>query len=118
MRILTTMILIAMCVESRVSYAVDAAILADYNRQVVTQVCKGKTDWLRCYGIDPLTCETHSEKIIDGCLKIHVFDRKTPVQNEAEIQIISQQLYTCIRGSFSQKFDVKRKDSPECQGLE
>jgi len=56
--------------------------------------------------------------IIHGCLRTHVFSRTAPVQSEAEIQNVSQQLYGCIRSSFSQKFDVQKKDSPECKGLE
>jgi len=111
-------ILMAMCASSQLCYALDEAILADYNRQVVAQICKGNTNWLRCYGIDPLTCEGQSEKIIRACMQTHVFSRITAVKSEAEVHMISQQLYSCIRSSFSQKFDVQKKDSPECKGLE
>lgn len=111
-------ILLAMCASSHLCYALDESILTDYNRQVVAQICKGNTNWLRCYGIDPMTCEGQSEKIIRACMQTHVFSRITAVKSEAEVQIISQQLYSCIRSSFSQKFDVQKKDSPECQGLE
>jgi hypothetical protein len=51
-------------------------------------------------------------------METHVFSRIQSVRSEAEVHIISQQLYSCIRSSFSQKFDSQKKDSPECKGLE
>ena len=118
MKILLKAILVAICMSSHLCYAFDESVLADYNRQVAAQICNGNTNWLRCYGIDPLTCEGQSEKIIRACMQTHVFSSIAAVKSEAEVQIISQQLYSCIRSSFSQTFDVQKKDSPECQGLE
>ena len=118
MKVFLTVLLMTLCIGSRECIALDAATLTDYTRQVTSQICKGNTSWLRCYGIDPLNCEHKSEMIIHGCLRTYVLGRTTPVQNEAEIQNVSQQLYGCIRSSFSQKFDVQKKDSPECKGLE
>jgi hypothetical protein len=117
-KILLKATLVALCATSQLSYALDEAVLADYNRQVSAQICKGDTNWLRCYGLDPLTCEGQSEKIIRDCMETHVFSRIQSVRSEAEVHIISQQLYSCIRSSFSQKFDSQKKDSPECKGLE
>ena len=118
MRTLLKAALAAICATSQLSYALDEAVLSDYNRQVSAQICKGNTNWLRCYGLDPLTCESQSEKIVRDCIETHVFSRIQSVQSEAEVRIISQQLYSCIRSSFSRKFDVTKKDSPECTGLE
>ncbi len=118
MKILLQITALVMCFSSQVCYAVDEAILAEYSRKVAAQVCTGNTDWLRCYGLDPLNCQSHSQDIIDQCMQEHVLNRDEPVQFEAEVHIISQQLHTCIRGSFSQKFDSQKKDSPECKGLE
>lgn len=118
MKAFINVLLIALCAISQLCHALDESVLADYNRQVATQICKGNTNWLRCYGIDPLTCESQSEKIIRACMQTHVFSRIAAVKSEAEVHIISQQLYSCIRSSFSQTFDVKKKDSPECEGLE
>ncbi len=118
MKVFLTVLLMALCIGSRECSALDAATLTDYTRQVASQICKGNTSWLRCYGIDPLNCENKSETIIHGCLRTYVFSRTTPVKSEAEVQTVSQQVYGCIRTSFSEKFDVQKKDSPECKDLE
>jgi hypothetical protein len=110
--------ILVICTTPQLCHALDAAILANYNHQVTAQICKGNTNWLRCYGIDPLNCEGQSERIVDDCLQTHVFSTLTSVKSDAEVNTISQKLYSCIRSSFTKKFDAQKKDSPECQGLE
>ena len=112
------LLMLAMCVTTHSCFALDEAILKDYTRKVAGKICKGNTDWLRCYNLDPLSCESQSEDIISQCMKKHVFSRAQPVQTEAEVRIASDQVLSCIRTTFSQKLDAQKKDSPECRGLE
>jgi hypothetical protein len=115
---MSLLVVMALHIPSHSCFALDAAILTEYTHKVASKICKGNTDWMRCYNLDPLSCESQSEAIIGTCMKEHVFTRTQPVQTEADVRIVSDQVFSCIRTTFSHKFDARKKDSPECRGLE
>ena len=118
MRDLLKIFMITVCLVPQLSFALDETILATYNRKVVEKMCSGKRDWLRCYGIDPLTCEGVNGAIVEHCAQEHIYRRAQPVRDESEVREVSEQLLDCIRTSFHKKFDAQKKDTPECRSVE
>lgn len=117
MKALLKLIALMALFMSHVSFALDREIIATYNRKVVEQICGGSGDWLRCYGIDPLTCERVNGAIVEGCTQEHIFRRSEPVRSESDVQAVSDQLHNCIVTTFRAKYGAQKKNSPECQGI-
>ncbi len=118
MRTWTKLLIVMTCLAPQLSFGLDEAMLASYSRKVVEQICSGKRDWLRCYGVDPLTCEGVNGVIVEQCVQEHIYRRVQPVRDQSEVREVSEQLYTCIRTSFHKKFDAQKKDTPECRSVE
>ena len=97
--------------------AVDSQLVEQYSQKVVELICNGDTQWLRCFNMDPLNCNSVSERIVDSCVREHVLARTQPVTQQSEVYAVSQQIHTCIQNAFRGKLDSKRRDAPECKDL-
>jgi len=95
------------------AHCLDQDMAAQYKGSIVDAICKDGGMWLKCYKLEPLKCPTLSRGFVDACFDKLVVQRNSPVANEAEVQVVSDNILGCIRSSFKARYGDKR-EIPEC----
>jgi hypothetical protein len=98
------------------AHGVDADMAGRYKGSVVDAICKDGGAWMKCYKLDPLQCSKLSGAFVDACFDKLVAQRTNPVANEAEVQVVSDNILSCIRSSFKARYGEKR-DTQECANV-
>lgn len=110
------LVMVVAYLEAPNAYAVDQDMAARYKGSVVDAICNDGGVWMKCYKLDPLTCSKLSRGLVDTCFDKLVERRTSPVSDEAEVRVVSDNILACIRSSFKDRYGEKR-DTQECANV-
>lgn len=96
------------------AFAANAQALETFKRQAVSKMCAGGGDWLRCFSIDPLQCESISSRLLDDCVNSEAALRPGATDGGQDASVIAQSLFTCLRTKFIASHGAKKVGSDEC----
>ena len=82
----------------------DEKIVAEFGQQVVRAMCADGGAWLEPYKLQRASCSSISQSLLDPCMSQALQGKTVPLKSEAELQQVSQSLYTCMKGSFLAKY--------------
>jgi hypothetical protein len=102
---------------STLAHCLDATLAAKYQSALVKGVCDDGGQWMRCYKLDPLQCDSINGAIIGSCFDKVVAGRSQPVRNESDASVVSDLLAECIRTSFKSKYGANKISSTECDSV-
>jgi hypothetical protein len=82
----------------------DEKIIAEFGKQVAQAMCADGGAWLEAYKVPRSNCPSISQSVLNPCMAQVLQGRTVPLKSEAELQQVSQNLYTCMKDSFLAKY--------------
>ena len=98
--------------------ALDAQGIDTFKRQAVSKMCAGGADWLRCFSVDPLQCESVSERLVDSCVGETASLQAGTPDDINTISQTAQSFYTCLHSKFLASYGARKIASEECSGVD
>ena len=98
--------------------ALDAQGIATFKRQAVSKMCAGGADWLRCFSVDPLQCESISERLVDSCVGEMASLQAGAPDDINTISQTAQSFYTCLHSKFLASYGARKIASIECSEVD
>lgn len=100
--------------SSSIALAANMEVLAKYEQGIVAAACQNGGAWLRCYKLNPLSCDSIMNPIVADCLNKLVANRPSSDANQVVAQIVSDQVLECVRAGFKGQHGGSKVDSEEC----
>lgn len=95
------------------SFAYDPGSVKQFKSAVVREMCRDGGEWLRCYKQEPFNCVDISNEVVPNCVDDML--AKTPSLDRAKyVEWFSQDLHTCIKDQFMERYGALKVDSAEC----
>jgi len=95
-------------VPTREATANDA-IIAQFGSKVAQAMCADGGVWIEAYHISRDRCPEISLSVLGPCMTKVVAGRTVPLTSEAELQQLSESLYTCMKDSFLAQYGGSAK---------
>jgi hypothetical protein len=85
------------------------AIIAKFGAQVAQAMCADGGAWLDAYKTPREQCPQISQSVLAPCMTKVLGDKSVPLKSEAELQQLSENLYSCMRESFLARYGSNAK---------
>lgn len=102
------MLLACLCFTMRGATANDA-IIAEFGTKVAQAMCADGGAWLDAYKTPREQCPQISQSVLGPCMTKVIGDRSVPLKSEAELQQLSENLYSCMKESFLARYGSNAK---------
>ena len=97
--------------------ALDAQGIATFKGQAVSKMCARGADWLRCFSLDPLQCESISEQLVDSCVGETAALQAGAPDDIDTISQTAQSFYRCLHSKFFASYGARKIASVECSEM-
>ncbi len=85
------------------------AILAEFGTKLAQAMCADGGAWLDAYKTPREQCPQVSLSVLGPCMTKVLGGRSVPLKSEAELQQLSENLYSCMRESFLARYGSNAK---------
>lgn len=85
------------------------AIVAAFGAKLAQAMCADGGAWVEAYNLPRERCPQISQSVLGPCMTKVLGGRSVPLKSEAELQQLSENLYSCMRESFLARYGSNAK---------
>jgi hypothetical protein len=97
---------------------VNPRVVEAFKRDVTAKMCQDGGEWLRCYQVDPMRCESLSAALVEPCVGEEILSKPAALKDTSNAASLANGLYSCLRTRFLAKYGADRLHTEECEGIE